>query len=67
MKLNISIKVKNDKDPLTTSHYEVEKAAATILEEQAKKIRDYTVTNYSQKAIVDRNGNTTGYNIVILA
>ena len=45
----------------------IQEFAATILEEQAKKIRDYTVTNYSQKAIVDRNGNTTGYNIVILA
>jgi len=64
MKLNISIKTNNSSDPLTTSVAQMEIHTAKLLQAAGVQMMAGTV-KYARKPIVDRNGNTTGYNIYI--
>ncbi len=65
MKLNISIKVKNEKDPLTSSYKDVENEVDKLFQKLGTQAITGAV-NYTRKAIVDKNGNTTGYNVNVI-
>ena len=66
MKINITIKTKNNLDPLTTNRDQLEQEVARILAAEAKKLRDCTNTVYAREARMDKNGNTIGYDFTFV-
>jgi len=65
MKINITIKAKNNLDPLTTSNSDIELEIAKSLEAIAVQMMVGTA-KYARKAHMDKNGNTIGYDYTII-